>query len=102
MRNVYNTIGMFLPSTRKRNAYNPAYLHPDDLASHGLANGDRVEITSDHGQIIVIEEGDASLRPGVVSMAHGWGGLPGEDADVALHVSSVNMLRSDEHTSELQ
>src|SRR3546814_6966249 len=75
-------------------------MRPGDLGSHGLAKGYRVEITSDHGQIIAIVEGDASLRPGVVSMAHGWGGLPGEDADVALHGSSVNMLISTDDNVE--
>ena len=100
MRNVYNTIGMFLPSTRKRNAYNPAYLNPDDLAQLGLKDGDRIQISSDHGQVVAIVEADPSLRPGVVSMAHGWGKLPAEDADVALHGTSVNMLISTETNVE--
>jgi anaerobic selenocysteine-containing dehydrogenase len=100
MRDVYNTIGMFLPSTRRRTAYNPAYLHPDDLVQYGMKNGDRIQIASDHGQVVAIVEADPSVRRGVVSMAHGWGKLPGESTDAALHGSSVNMLISTDSNVE--
>ena len=100
MRNVYNTIGMFLPATRKRSPYNPAYLNPADLEQIGLQNGDLIQIASDHGQVVAIVEADSQLRPGVVSMAHGWGKLPNESADVARHGTSVNMLISTESNVE--
>lgn len=94
MRNFYNSIGMYLSGTRKRNPYNPAYLNPADLAELGLANGDRVAITSDHASIEAIVEGDPAVRPGVISMAVAWGGLPGENLDPSQHGSSTNMLIS--------
>ena len=92
MRNFYNSIGMHLAAVRKRNPYNPAYLNPGDLAALGLASGDRVRISSDHASIEAIVESDTAVRPGVVSMAVAWGGLPGEDRDPSLYGSSTNML----------
>ena len=48
-------------------------MHPDDAASRGLADGDAVSVTSDHGAIDAVVELDDDLMPGVVSMVHGWG-----------------------------
>jgi anaerobic selenocysteine-containing dehydrogenase len=100
MRDFYNTIGMFLPTTRKRNPYNPAYLNPADIAAQGLASGDRIEISSDHARISAIIQADPSVRPGVVSMAHAWGPLPGENKDAAMYGSSTNMLVSTDRDVE--
>ena len=47
-----------------------------NLTALGLASGERVEIVSDHGRIPAVLEADETLRRGVASMAHGWGGLP--------------------------
>ena len=92
MRNFYNSIGLHLATTRKRNPYNPAYLNPGDLAALGLASGDQVVITSDHASIEAIVESDPAVRSGVISMAVAWGGLPGENLDPSSHGSSTNML----------
>ena len=100
MRNFYNTIGMFLPTTRKRDPYNPAYMNPDDLADLGLKSGDRIEISSDHARITGIVEADETVRRGVVSMAHAWGGLPGEPVDVAQYGSNTNFLISTDSNVE--
>jgi anaerobic selenocysteine-containing dehydrogenase len=100
MRNFYNTIGMYLPTTRKRDPYNPAYLNPNDLAARGLVDGDRIAIHSDHESIVAIVAGDATVRPGVVSMAHAWGGLPGENVNVATHGASTNKLISTDRDTD--
>jgi anaerobic selenocysteine-containing dehydrogenase len=52
---------------------NPLSLHPDDLASLGLHEGDAVAVSSEHGAIEAVVEADADLMRGVVSMVHGWG-----------------------------
>jgi anaerobic selenocysteine-containing dehydrogenase len=52
---------------------NPLGMHPDDASSRGLADGDVVTITSQHGSIDSAIELDVELMPGVVSMVHGWG-----------------------------
>ena len=58
---------------------NPAYMHPDDLARLAIAEGDCVSIRSPHGEIQGIVRAEAGLRPGMVSMAHGFGTNPGSD-----------------------
>src|SRR5690606_19041637 len=73
MREVSNTM-RDMPSVRHRRKFNPAYLCAKDLAAMGLAEGDQVEIVSDHGRIPAIVAVDDTLRSGVVSMTHGWGG----------------------------
>ena len=49
---------------RKRNKYNPASLHGDDLAELGLDAGTLVEIISAHGRIQQIVERDDTMRRG--------------------------------------
>ncbi|MES2176063.1 MAG: molybdopterin dinucleotide binding domain-containing protein, partial [Pseudomonadota bacterium] len=48
-------------------------MHSIDAAAHGLVNGDLVALTSASGEIHVPLEIDDDIRPGVVSMPHGWG-----------------------------
>ena len=79
MNRVMNSLGNNLSATLRHDPGNPAYLHPDDLGALGLAPGDRIEIASDHGRIETVAQPDQAVRRGVVSMAHCWGGLPGED-----------------------
>jgi anaerobic selenocysteine-containing dehydrogenase len=52
---------------------NPLFMHPDDAATRGLADGDPAHATNANGAVDVIVRYDAELLPGVVAMAHGWG-----------------------------
>ncbi len=94
MREVQNTMYHHLPSIHRRAPYNPACMHPDDFNTLGLADGDEIEIISPHGSIPAIAAMDETLRSGVVSMSHGWGGLPDEQAAYATVGSSTNLLTS--------
>jgi anaerobic selenocysteine-containing dehydrogenase len=94
MRDVVNSAYRDVPAIRKRVPYNPACLHPDDLAALGLASGDPVEIESGHGRVAAIVAADATLRPGVVTLTHGWGGLPDEGRSVEDAGSNSNLLTS--------
>ena len=58
---------------------NPAYMNPTDLEQLSIAEGDCVRIQSPHGEIEAIVAGEAALRPGMISMAHGYGENPGSD-----------------------
>lgn len=78
IRDVQNSSHRNIPAIRKRMPYNFAYLHPDDLAALGLADGDRADISSDVGAIPAVVQADPSVKPGVIQMTHGWGGLPDE------------------------
>jgi anaerobic selenocysteine-containing dehydrogenase len=77
MRQAMNSLGPAAPTQQ----HNPAYMAPADIEALGLAAGDRVEIVSDHARIVGIVEPDEHLRPGVVSMSHCFGRLPGEAED---------------------
>lgn len=77
--NFLNSSGRSLAKLTGKRPYNPAFVHSQDLARLGLASGDDVAIASRHDEIFAIVEADDTLRPGVVAMTHGFGGLPGED-----------------------
>ncbi|WP_176599202.1 MULTISPECIES: molybdopterin-containing oxidoreductase family protein [Sphingobium] len=77
MRNVMNSV-TYLPTTRKRHPFNAAFLHPDDIAMLDVSPGAEIDIESAHGSITGIVMPDDRLRPGTLSMTHGFGGLPGD------------------------
>ncbi|RZI67479.1 MAG: molybdopterin oxidoreductase family protein, partial [Pseudomonas sp.] len=59
-------------------------MHPDDLLSRGLMDGQRVRVSSRVGVIEVEVMGSIEMMPGVVSLPHGWGhGRPGVRMDIA-------------------
>ena len=92
LRGLVNSLGILQPGIRKRHPYNAAYLHPVDLIDLGCADGGQVEIISDHGRIPAIAEADATMRRGVVSMSHCWGGLPDESLPFEELGASTNLL----------
>jgi anaerobic selenocysteine-containing dehydrogenase len=77
--NVYNSSGRDIGGLQKGKTWNPAFLHPDDLAMLGLCDGDLVEIASDHAAILGIAEAAPELRRGIVSMTHCYGDGPEND-----------------------
>jgi anaerobic selenocysteine-containing dehydrogenase len=91
MQHVYNS-SCNDDSTNHGRPYNPAYLHPEDLEALGMTPGDIVEIRSRRSMILGIVQPDDSLRRGLVSMTHGFGGPPGSDRD-DLHVRGSNVDR---------
>jgi anaerobic selenocysteine-containing dehydrogenase len=95
MRDVCNTVGTNMPSVLRRTPYNPAYLNPQDLDIIGVQAGDRIEITSEHGHIEAVAQSDDRLRPGVLSIAHCWGSLPGLDTGPGVSVQSLISIRTD-------
>ncbi|MCX7169608.1 MAG: molybdopterin oxidoreductase family protein [Proteobacteria bacterium] len=48
-------------------------VHPDDLASRGLVDGESAKLASRVGCLTVQLEADAAMMPGTVSLPHGWG-----------------------------
>jgi anaerobic selenocysteine-containing dehydrogenase len=95
---AYNSSARDLPSMiRKGGTYNPAYMHPADLSELGLAPGDVVEVTSEHGTIPAIVEADETLRRGLVSIAHAFGDLPKDRERFRAVGSNTSQLTSVEH-----
>jgi anaerobic selenocysteine-containing dehydrogenase len=94
---VVNSAGRSIGKLMGEKPWNPAFVHPDDLAALGLASGDRVRVRSRHDAIAAIVEADGSLRRGLVSMTHAFGGLPGTDDDPAARGSNAGrLLRADD------
>jgi len=94
VREVMNTCYHELPTIRRRMPWNPLQMHPDDVAGLGLEEGALVRMTSAQGSIPAHIECDDSLRPGVVTMTHGWGALPGDKRGYQVVGSSTNRLTS--------
>jgi anaerobic selenocysteine-containing dehydrogenase len=66
-------------------------IHPDDAARCGVADSDIVTVKSEAGEITVPVEITDSIKPGVVSMPHGWGhGKPGTRMSVANNSPGAN------------
>lgn len=92
MRDLFNSNGRFVYTVRARTPFNPAYLHPSQFSALGIRPDDRIEIESAHGRVMAVAQEDAALRPGVVSLAQGWGDPPGADASAEEAGTSVNRL----------
>ena len=73
VKHVYNSSCHDFPSNPPGN---PAYVHPQDLAQLGLADGDVASLESEHAAVKVIVRAEDALRRGVVSMSHCFGGDP--------------------------
>jgi anaerobic selenocysteine-containing dehydrogenase len=78
VREVQNSAYRNLPITRARMPYNYAYLHPDEIALLQIEAGDKILISSATDSIPAVVAPDPTVRLGVISMTHGWGGLPDE------------------------
>ncbi|PQM53769.1 oxidoreductase [Mycolicibacter virginiensis] len=62
-----------LPSMTSGSNQCTLHMHPDDATNRGLAEGDTVQVTSDIGKIEVPLHISDDMRPGTVSVPHGWG-----------------------------
>ena len=92
MRDLNGSIGMGAASIRKRNPFNPLRLNPGDMATRGLAEGMTVDVISPDGRLRAVVAADETLRTGVVSMSHNWGGLGDDPEDYAINGASTNLL----------
>lgn len=67
------------------------WVHPDDAAAHGLADGGKACVQAATGELVVDVEVTADVRRGVVSLPHGWGhDVPGVRMGVAQARPGVN------------
>lgn len=98
-KETMNTLGRRLPGLPET-PYNPCRMHPDDAASLDATAGDTVEIVSDHGRLRAVLALDPTLRPGVLSMAHCYGDLPGQDDDPRAYGANPGRLLSLDHDIE--
>jgi anaerobic selenocysteine-containing dehydrogenase len=67
------------------------HVHPDDASRLGLVDGEPASVTSRAGAVTIPAEVTDAIRPGVVSIPHGWGhDLPGVELSVARRYAGVN------------
>ena len=92
--NIYNnSILSGLPSNVARMQYNPAHMHPSDLARLGLTNGDVVRLRARRNSVLAVAEADETLRPGVIALSHGFGPTrPDQAEDARDGGANVNIL----------
>ncbi len=98
LKHVFNSSGQKLENLRRKGSTNPAFMHPEDLAALGITSGDLVRIESAAGTLVGVAEAANDIKPGVVSMAHGWGDLPEHAVDVRTQGASTNRLIDDDRT----
>ncbi len=62
-----------LPALVKGRDRSTLLVHPDDATRHGVADGDRVRLTTEAGSVEATVEISDELIQGVISLPHGWG-----------------------------
>jgi len=91
--NFMNSVGAGLFDLDRGRTHTPAYMHPQDLEAIGISEGALIEVRSRHGVMMARVEADDSLRVGLVSVVHGFGGSSTHAGpDDELHLGSVTRL----------
>ena len=76
------------------------HVHPDDAARLGLCDGASATVESRVGLVMAPVEVTDAIRPGVVSLPHGWGhGQPGTWMRVAAAHAGVDSNVLADHTA---
>jgi anaerobic selenocysteine-containing dehydrogenase len=78
-------------------------IHPDDAARLGIADGSPARVASRVGEVVVTAEHTDGIRPGVVSIPHGFGqngqgirlGVAGEYRGVNTNVLTDEYFRDE-------
>ncbi|MCH2171938.1 molybdopterin-dependent oxidoreductase [Myxococcota bacterium] len=94
LRDGLNSAGLELPAIKERIPFNLAHFNPDDMGRENLGEGEQLTIESAHGSIEAVATADDTIRRGVISIAHGFGGLPDGDDKYIDRGSSTNLLLS--------
>jgi len=99
-KHVLNSFGRELPGLSRLGTTNPAFMHPEDLASLGINAGELVRIESPNGAVDGVAEPSPAVKRGVVSMSHAWGTASQTDEDVRTEGSPTNRLVSNERGTD--
>lgn len=93
-----NSTGRTIEGLSKQR-HNICYVHSEDLTALGISANAVVRLQSRHGSVRVILGVDDNLRRGVMSMTHGYGGLPVDDDPTVLGTNPNRLLSG---TDDLQ
>lgn len=73
-RRAYNANQIFRdPAWRRIDAEGAMRMHPEDARARGLSQGARAVCTTETGELTVTIDLDDSVRPGMVTLPHGYG-----------------------------
>jgi anaerobic selenocysteine-containing dehydrogenase len=87
---VMNSVGHTLADAAQH--FTPAHMHPEDIVVRGLSAGQRVTVRSVHGEITAALQADDTLRRGLVSVVHGFGGRLGDASQTACSVTRLTAM----------
>ena len=88
---VYCTTGQNLKKLMARRSFNPALIHPHDLADLGYSNHERVMMQGRNGSVEVILEESDDVGRGTIAIAFGWGD-PKDTRDIEQKGSNIQTL----------
>lgn len=98
-RRSYNANQIYRnPAWRRTDPDGAMRMHPDDARARGLKQGSRAICTSDTGEIEITIELDDALRPGMVTLPHGYGMRYGGGNPVG---PQINRLTASDHCDPL-
>ncbi|MBM4266480.1 MAG: molybdopterin dinucleotide-binding protein [Deltaproteobacteria bacterium] len=81
LHDMHNSNWHDVTAQQRRWAYNPAFMHPEDLRALGIAGGEAIVLESARASIQVVAASAPDVRPGCISVSHGWGRNPDEPED---------------------
>ncbi len=91
-KHVFNSSGHQYAALRQKGTTNHAHMNPDDMARLGIADEAMIMITGAAGQVYGVAKAAPDVRPGVISMAHGFGDFDTGLAGVRACGNSTNRL----------
>ena len=91
LKHVLNSLGREIPGLARVGTTNAAYMNPEDMQAISVNDGDLVRITSPSGEVVGVAEGSDTIKRGVISMSHSWGGSI-TDEDVRNQGTPTNRL----------
>jgi len=93
---VYNSVGHKLPALAKKVPFNPVFMNPGDASTLGVHSGDRIRLATARATVSGTVELAQDIRPGVVSVAHGFPNSLSGDGPPDQQGTSTSALLDDE------
>ncbi|GAY22190.1 assimilatory nitrate reductase large subunit [Sphingobium fuliginis] len=100
-KEMMNNQGLYVDTVRSRAPFNPVFMNGEDIAELGLSDGDRVMVVSSRDRVEAMLRRDDTLMRGVVTLAHGWGGLPDDPDEYDRLGACANRLLDSDHGVDL-
>lgn len=104
-RRSYNANQIYRdPAWRKNDPHGALRIHPDDASRLGVADADRVKCETARGSLEVVVEIDSAMRPGFLSLPHGYGQQrtdPDNPEQLLTDGPAINLLTDSSHCDSL-